>query len=129
LVLALRSPIDTLGEDRLFSVHMAQHLLITDVAPILLLLGLSRPLLRPLVRRVQPIERALGPLAHPLTALIALVAVMSVWHLPALYELALSHPLAHDAEHLSFFAVGLGFWWYVLEPVPPRHRLEGMAMV
>jgi putative membrane protein len=127
LGLALMSPIDSLGERRLFSVHMAQHLLIADAAPILLLLGLSRPMLRPVVRRLRPIENALGPVAHPVTALAALVAVVSVWHLPGMYELALKHPLAHELEHLSFFAVGLGFWWYVLEPVPPRHRLEGMA--
>jgi putative membrane protein len=127
LGLAIMSPIDSLGEQRLFSVHMAQHLLIADAAPILLLLGLSRPMLRPLVRRLRPIENALGPLAHPVTALAALVVVVSVWHLPAMYELALDHPLAHELEHFSFFAVGLGFWWYVLEPVPPRHRLEGMA--
>ena len=34
---------------RLFSVHMAQHLLIGDVAPLLLALGLSGPLLRPVL--------------------------------------------------------------------------------
>jgi cytochrome c oxidase assembly factor CtaG len=129
LGLALMSPIDHLGEERLFSVHMAQHLLIADIAPILLLLGLSRPLLRPIVRRTLPIERALGPVAHPITALVVVVGVIWIWHLPALYELALRHPLVHQAEHLTFFAAGLGFWWYVLEPVPPRHRLQGMGTI
>jgi putative membrane protein len=127
LVLALVSPIDKLGEERLFSAHMAQHLLLADVAPILLLLGLSRQIMRPAVRRLAPIERLLGPLAHPLTALVLVVAVVWAWHLPAMYELALRNPWAHQLEHLTFLGAGIAFWWYVIEPVPPRRRLRGMA--
>ncbi len=129
LGLALMSPIDSVGEERLFSVHMAQHLLIADAVPILLLLGLSRPLLRPLVRRLRPVESSLGYLAHPFVVLTLVVAVICLWHVPALYELALDNAWAHQLEHLTFLAAGLAFWWYVLEPVPPRHRLQGMAMV
>ena len=92
LFVALCSPIDTVGEERLLTVHMLQHLLLADVAPILLLLGLTRAFLRPAVRRLRPVEEALGPLAHPLVALVALVATMWLWHLPALYELARQPP-------------------------------------
>jgi putative membrane protein len=127
--IALMSPIDTLGEERLFSVHMAQHLLIMDIAPILLLLGLSRQIMRPLVRRLRPLEQALGYAAHPITVLVVMVAVIWAWHLPALYDLALEHAWVHELEHLAFFAVGLAFWWFVIEPVPPRHRLEGMGTI
>jgi cytochrome c oxidase assembly factor CtaG len=129
LFVALCSPIDTLGEDRLFTVHMAQHLLLADIAPILLLLGLSRAFMRPAVRRLRPLEEALGPLVHPITALAALVATMWLWHLPALYELALDHPWAHALEHATFFTAGVAFWWFVIEPVPPRHRLRGPAEI
>ena len=59
--------IDTIGETRLFSVHMAQHLLIGDLAPLLLVLGLSGPLLRPLLAR--PALRPARRLTHPLVAL------------------------------------------------------------
>jgi cytochrome c oxidase assembly factor CtaG len=125
LFIALCSPIDDLGEERLFTAHMAQHLLLADIAPILLLLGLSRAFMRPAIRRLRPVEEALGPLAHPLAALIALIAAMWLWHLPALYELALDHPWAHALEHATFFTAGVAFWWFVIEPVPPRHRLRG----
>jgi putative membrane protein len=126
---ALCSPIDTLGEERLFSIHMAQHLLLADIAPVLLLLGLTRAFLRPAVRRMRPVEEALGPLAHPAVALVLLVATMWGWHLPAMYELALHHPWAHALEHAMFFTTGITFWWFVIEPVPPRHRLTGPAAV
>ena len=127
--LALCSPIDTVGEERLFSVHMLQHLLLADVAPILLLLGLTRAFMRPAVRRLRPVEETLGPLAHPIVALVALVATMWAWHLPALYELALHHPWAHALEHAMFFTTGIAFWWFLIEPVPPRHRLTGPASI
>jgi cytochrome c oxidase assembly factor CtaG len=125
LFVALASPVDTLGEQRLFSVHMVQHLLLADIAPILLLLGLSRAMLRPAVRRLRPVEEALGPLAHPAVALAAYVGLMWLWHVPAMYDLALEHPWAHVIEHASFFTAGMAFWWYLIEPVPPRHRLRG----
>ncbi len=127
LFVALCSPIDTVGEERLFTLHMAQHLLLADFAPILLLLGLTRAFMRPAVRRLRPVEKALGPLAHPIVALVVLVATMWAWHLPALYELALENPWAHALEHAMFFTTGVVFWWFLIEPVPPRHRLKGPA--
>jgi cytochrome c oxidase assembly factor CtaG len=129
LLASLLSPIDSLGEERLFSVHMAQHIMIMDIAPILLLLGLSRRLMRPLVRRLRPIEESLGYVAHPITALVVMVGAIWAWHLPALYELALGNAWIHQLEHLTFLLGGLAFWWYVIEPVPPRHRLSGMWAV
>jgi putative membrane protein len=125
VVLALVSPLDRLGEDRLFAAHMVQHLLLADHAPILLLAGLSRAFLRPAVRRLRPLEERLGPLAHPAAALVLYVGLMWLWHVPAMYELALDHAWAHALEHASFFTAGIAFWWFLVEPVPPRHRLTG----
>ncbi len=125
VLVALVSPIDRLGEERLFTAHMVQHLLLADLAPILLLVGLSRAFLRPAVRRLRPLEERLGPLAHPAVALVLYVGLMWLWHVPAMYQLALDHAWAHALEHASFFTAGMAFWWYLVEPVPPRHRLTG----
>jgi putative membrane protein len=126
LLIALASPLDSLGEDYLFSAHMLQHVLLGDVAPLLLLLSLSRVILRPLTRRLMRVERALGPLAHPATGLVLWLGLMYFWHIPALYDAALRHPGVHLLEHASFFTAGFCVWWPLIQPVPMRRRLTGM---
>jgi cytochrome c oxidase assembly factor CtaG len=125
---ALVSPIDALG-GQVLTMHMVQHLLLLDVAPILGLLGLTRVILRPATRRVQGLERAAGPLAHPVFAALLYVATMAVWHVPALYDAALRHPALHVLEHVSFAVAGGLYWWHLLAPIRGRHRLGGMGPV
>jgi cytochrome c oxidase assembly factor CtaG len=126
LVAALVTPIDGLGEEYLFSAHMLQHVLLGDIAPLLLLLSLSRVMLRPLTRRLMGIERALGPLASPFTAIFVWLGTMYLWHIPALYDAALEHPLIHVLEHFSFFGAGLALWWPLVQPIPMRRSLTGL---
>jgi cytochrome c oxidase assembly factor CtaG len=116
LLVALFSPLDHLGEERLFSAHMAQHLLIGDVAPLLVVLGLDGPLLRPLlaVRVVQKLRS----LAHPLVALPLWAANLCVWHLTPLYDAALDHDAVHALQHGLFFTCGVLVWAALLEPLP-----------
>jgi cytochrome c oxidase assembly factor CtaG len=128
VVLALVSPIDRLGE-QLFFMHMVQHLLLLDLAPILVLLGLTKILLRPLTRRLVRVEQAAGPLAHPIFAIVLYVVVMWGWHVPALYDAALEHPVLHVVEHLSFGIAGGLYWWHLLSPIRARRRLGGMGPI
>lgn len=127
IAIALASPIHGLGEDYLFSMHMTQHVLLSDVAPLLVLLGLSRVIMRPLTRRLMAVERALGPLAHPATGIVLWLALVYVWHVPALYEAAIRNPALHALEHASFFAAGIAVWWPLIQPVPMRRRLRGLG--
>jgi putative membrane protein len=128
LALALVSPIDRLGE-QMASWHMVQHLLIADVAPILLILGLTKWILRPATRRIHKVEQAVGPLAHPAVGVIAYVVAMWLWHIPALYNAALAHPGVHSLEHTTFFAAGLLYWWHLLSPIRSRLRMPGLGPV
>jgi putative membrane protein len=126
LLAALVSPIDGLGEDYLFSAHMVQHVLLGDIAPLLLLLGLSRAFMRPVTRRLAGFERRLGPLAHPVTGILIWLGLMYLWHVPALYDAAAEHAAVHLLEHASFFAAGVALWWPLIQPVPMRRRLTGL---
>ena len=125
---ALVSPIDRLGE-QLFVMHMVQHLLLLDLSSILLIVGLTKVILRPVTRRVQSLERAAGPLASPVFAVIAYVGGMYLWHVPALYDAALEHPAIHILEHITFGAIGGLYWWHLLSPIRSRHRLGGLGPV
>ena len=127
LLVAFLSPLDRLGEERYFSAHMAQHLLIGDLAPLFCVLGLNGPLLRPALA-LRPV-RALRVLAHPLVALPLWAVNLCAWHVTPLYDAALDHDAVHAVQHLLFFACGALLWAALLELLPgPRwfrlpHRL------
>ena len=57
------------------------------------------------------------------------VAVMWVWHIPALYDAALEHASLHVLEHIVFATAGLWYWWHLLSPTRSRLRLGGMQPV
>ncbi|HET8751272.1 MAG TPA: cytochrome c oxidase assembly protein [Gaiellaceae bacterium] len=116
LFFALASPIDTIGEERLFSMHMLQHLLLGDVGALLLVLGLDGRLLRPLLR-LRLVHR-LRLLAHPLIALPLWAVNFVVWHLPTLFDAALRHDGIHALQHSLFIALGMLMWAALLEPLP-----------
>jgi cytochrome c oxidase assembly factor CtaG len=114
VVTALASPIAWLGEERLFSFHMVQHVLLGDLAPLALLLGLNGPILRPVLVHAH----RLRVLAHPLVALPLWAVNLYVWHLPVLYEAAVRHEAIHALEHACFFTGGAIMWLPVLETLP-----------
>jgi cytochrome c oxidase assembly factor CtaG len=128
ILLALVSPIDALG-DQLMVMHMVQHILLLDIVPILLILGLTKGILRPVTRRVHTVERRAGFFAHPAFAVIAYAGIMWLWHVPAMYDAALKHSGIHVIEHVCFAAVGLLYWWHLLSPIRSRMRLGGMGPV
>ena len=125
LGVATISPVATLGDEYIFSGHMVQHILLGDLAPLLLLLSLSRVIMRPATRRLVGLERRLGRLSHPITFIVAWLALVYVWHIPGLYNAALETPVAHGLEHMTFFVAGTLLWWPLIQPVPMRRRLEG----
>jgi len=134
ILIALVSAIDFYAQD-LFSIHMAQHMLLTVVAAPLLLLGHPvRPLLRgiprALRRAVRPIvaNRIARGVFHvvrsPLVAGFLYVGGLYYWHLPPVYDAAVEDPLLHAVEHGWFLATALLFWSNVIDPVPFRAGLS-----
>jgi len=128
LLLALISPIDTLGAGYLFSAHMLQHLLLVLVVPPLLLLGIpaaayARALAWGPARRA---ERALG---RPLVAWPLGIATLWVWHYPAVYDAVLTDVGLHILQHLSFLVTSTIFWWPVLAPVEAARGLGPLGAI
>jgi putative membrane protein len=119
LIVALNGPIHDLAERSLFSAHMAQHLLLTLIAPPLLLLGtpavLADAWLAPLLARPLP-AHLLRALTRPLPALGAYAVALFVWHLPGPYGAALDSHAVHIVEHAVLVAAALVAWWPVASP-------------
>jgi cytochrome c oxidase assembly factor CtaG len=113
---ALDSPVDALGEEHFFFMHMLQHVVLGDLAPLCFMAGLSGPILQP-VLKLPGVER-LRLLAHPLVALPVWALNLYIWHIPFLYDAALHHDAAHALEHFMFFTCGCLIWEPVVETLP-----------
>ncbi len=127
LWLALETPIDTISDYYLDSVHMLQHVLLGFVAPPLMLLGLSTGMAGQLVR--VPGVRAV---TEPVPAQVIAAAVMVVWHLPPLYDATLYNAGLHVLEHLMFIAGGLAMYWPMIEATSSHstwHMSPGAKLV
>jgi putative membrane protein len=116
LLAALVSPLHTIAEERLFYAHMVQHLLIGDLAPLAIVLGLDGSLARPLL--ALPVVGRLRGLAHPFVAFPLWVSNFVLWHVPAVYGAALAAGPVHALQHGLFFATGALMWAAVVEPLP-----------
>jgi cytochrome c oxidase assembly factor CtaG len=102
--------------DELFAAHMAEHLLIADVGALLLVLGLTGPVLAP-VLRIRFFDR-LRILAHPLVAFPLWAIDLYLWHVPLLHEAAVRHAGIHALQHMSFIVFGANMWMALLGPLP-----------
>jgi cytochrome c oxidase assembly factor CtaG len=115
ILAALVSPLAHMGEELLWA-HMAQHLVLGDLASLLIVLGLTGPLLQPLLA-VEGLGWLRG-LFHPLVALPLWLVNLYVWHIPALYQGALTSEALHALEHAAFFGAGFAMWMALLGPLP-----------
>jgi cytochrome c oxidase assembly factor CtaG len=138
LVLALDSVIDDQA-DRLFWVHMTQHVLLMMVAaPLLVLAAPWTPMWKglPLSTRRglgaaymrspgwRAVRAAGRRVVAPVPIWILFVLDLSIWHIPALYGLTLRNQAVHDLEHFSFLVLAVLFWAQVIESPPLRPRLS-----
>ena len=127
LILAMFvSPVAHLGGELVLA-HMAQHLVIGDVAALLIVLGLTRSLLQP-VMALPGFDR-LETLTLPYIALPLWIANLFIWHIPALYEGAVTNEAVHALQHTCFIGFGVLLWMPVAGPLPVPRWFGGGAQV
>jgi putative membrane protein len=131
VAMALLSPLGSIGDGWLLSAHMMQHVLLSDIAPALLVLGLRSPVLplglsRRALIAVAPGGRSgrlLARLTSPWLAIPLWVLATWVWSIPSVFDFAAQHPTVHTIEHATLFYTGLAMWWLIIDPLP-RARLR-----
>jgi cytochrome c oxidase assembly factor CtaG len=115
ILAAQASPVAHIAEELVIA-HMVEHLLLGDIASLLLVLGLTGPLLQPILA-IRVFDR-LRILAHPLVALPLWALNFYLWHIPALYDAAYGTTVAHFLEHSSFIFFGCLMWMPAFGPLP-----------
>jgi putative membrane protein len=115
ILIALVSPLAALDYELVW-VHMTQHILLADLGALLIVLGLTGPLLQPVL--AMRVVRHLRVLAHPVVAFALWAIDLYVWHLPVLYQAALGSELVHALQHGTFIFFGFNMWLALLGPLP-----------
>ncbi|HEY0317386.1 MAG TPA: cytochrome c oxidase assembly protein [Solirubrobacterales bacterium] len=115
IVVALISPIGHIA-DELVIAHMVEHLLLGDIATLLLVLGLTGPLLQPIL--AIPVFDRLRILAQPLVALPLWALNFYFWHIPFFYDAAFAGAPVHALEHTTFVFFGCLMWMPLFGPLP-----------
>ncbi len=112
---SLNSPLETIAVEYLVLFHLLQNVIISDWAPLLLILGLT-PAMREAIaaRGGKPFAR----LTRPAVALPTWLVGWYLVHLAGVYDTALRNPWLLNAEHAFMIAIGLLFWWPVFAEGP-----------
>ncbi len=120
------SPVAHIGGELVLA-HMVQHLLIGDIAALLIVLGLTRSVLQP-VMALRAFEK-LQTLMLPQVALALWIANLFIWHIPVLYEGAVTNEAVHALQHSCFIGVGFLMWMPIAGPLPRPAWFSGGVQV
>ncbi|WP_326734773.1 cytochrome c oxidase assembly protein [Streptomyces sp. NBC_01022] len=119
----------------MFSVHMVQHMVISMLSPILLLLGAPVTL----ALRALPVatrgskgprelllmllhSRYMKIITHPVFTIPLFIASLYALYFTPLFDFLMGSTLGHVAMMVHFLAVGLVFFWPIMGIDPGPHR-------
>jgi cytochrome c oxidase assembly factor CtaG len=116
VAVAFWTPLHHLGLHYLLTAHLLQNVILAEWAPLLAVLGISRPMAESLAR-----FGVWRTATHPLVALPVWLVNYFAWHAPPIYDAALRHQawLIH-VEHACYFGTGILAWWPLVQDVPLR---------
>ncbi|MCQ3807688.1 MAG: cytochrome c oxidase assembly protein [Acidimicrobiaceae bacterium] len=122
-------PMHDIAEEYLYSVHMAQHLLIAFIVPPLLLLAMPEWLARLIVVDGGAVSRVLRVLTRPVLAAVVFNALQILSHWGAVVNLSVENGVFHYTIHLAVFFSALLMWFCVVGPLPEFQISEPAKMV
>ncbi len=122
-------PMHDIAEEYLYSVHMAQHLLIAFIVPPLFLLATPEWLARLIVVDGGAVSRVLRTLTRPVLAAVIFNALQILSHWSAVVNLSVENGVFHYTIHLAVFFSALLMWFCVVGPLPELQIGEPAKMV
>jgi putative membrane protein len=129
IYVAIASPIDSIGEQYLFSVHMFQHNLFMYPIVTLLLVGIPRWMLEIPLNQWPWLNGPFKKLVHPIPACLLFNLIFGLWHIPFLYDWALRDRMVHNLEHLSFILSALLMWMPLRNPISEMRLSHGFQLI
>jgi len=115
IAVATAGPVERLAEE-LVTAHMVQHLILADAVSLLVVFGLTGPVMQPVLANRW--TRPLRYLAHPVVAISIFTVNLFLWHSPPLYQAVLHSETLHVLEHLLFIGTGVLLWMPLFGPLP-----------
>lgn len=122
-------PLHDIAEEYLYSVHMAQHLLIAFIVPPLLLLAMPQWLARLILLEGGLSSRILRVLTRPIVAAAIFNALQILSHWSVVVNLSVENGIFHYTIHLATFASALLMWLPVVGPLPELQLSEPGKML
>ena len=118
IAICLLSPLHYISDNYLFSAHMLQHVLLTLLAPPLIIFGIPDQAINKCLN-VPFLSNIAKSLTNPIVAFMSFNLTFSIWHMPQLYHYSVSLHWVHVVEHLMFVLTAILMWW----PIASRSRL------
>ena len=122
------SPLHDLAERYLLSAHMVQHFLLVYVVAPLMIWSTPKWFLSAFLENkvMYPVMKYL---LHPATTFLAFALVMNIYHVPNVYNLALSNTSLHHSIHFIMLFTALMFWWPIMSPLKKLGRPSYMIQL
>ena len=121
LFLALVWPLHYISEYYLFSAHMLQHVMISYIAPPLILSGVNHKILDSFLG-LKYVRNSFKFFLHPIFCFVFFNVIFGLWHLPNIYDLSVSFEQFHALEHSMFITGAIFMWWPLVNQSKILHK-------
>lgn len=118
-------------DDTVFTIHVLQHLMLMNLAPIFIALSAPITLLLQASRKSVQTKaikflhsKLISFLTFPVFAWLLSYTTMYVYFLTPVYQLSIEHPLFHDYTHFHFLIAGMIFWTTLIGIDPVRWKMS-----
>lgn len=123
------TPIQILGHHYLFSVHMAQMAVLYLMIAPLIILAIPEQKWKSLLDKSPLISNIFKALTKPLIALLVFNTLFSFYHIPVVFDAAVSNVFLHYTYHFVLIVTAFTMWWPVLCPIKELDTLSDIKKV